>query len=379
MKVNCVLDTGATRGAISLNLAHKLDLYVDNYQGYSFVQFSGGVGRPDGRVYVDVKLGQKAASFYLMVINNLPVDCILGAKELCRFRVHIYISRTGLRAYVQDDPYSPLKRLHGATLTKIAANACRYSGCAAETIQIAGHHRQTVPYKLSAPLDPKLSYLVELHFLVSAESALIAVDRIIKGDSMLTVEIDNVSNRTINISQGMQIVTVSPVPDNHIVADKTFASIEVTKLEPSETYLHLNKDPEIKVLIDDDLALEEREQLREALLPYKQLFDPTRLGRTSKLTHKIDTGSAAPVKSHPYPVSHSEREIIDDLIKKYLEKGYIVRGHSNWTSPIILVKKPDGSVRTCVDYRKLNKVSIVNNFPLPRIQDLLSALAFLQY
>ena len=61
-------------------------------------------------------------------------------------------------------------------------------------------------------------------------------------------------------------------------------------------------------------------------------------------------------------------------VKKLLEKKFIRPSVSPWGVPILLVKKKDGGMRLCVDYRQLNKVTIKNKYPLPRIDDLMDQL-----
>ena len=61
-------------------------------------------------------------------------------------------------------------------------------------------------------------------------------------------------------------------------------------------------------------------------------------------------------------------------IEKLLAKGFIRPSVSPWGAPVLLVKKKDGSMRLCIDYRQLNKVTIKNKYPLPRIDDLLDQL-----
>jgi hypothetical protein len=58
-------------------------------------------------------------------------------------------------------------------------------------------------------------------------------------------------------------------------------------------------------------------------------------------------------------------------LQELMDKGFIRRSTSPWGSPVLFVKKKDGSMRMCVDYRSLNVVTIKNKYPLPRIDDLL--------
>jgi hypothetical protein len=91
--------------------------------------------------------------------------------------------------------------------------------------------------------------------------------------------------------------------------------------------------------------------------------------------HNIDTGSAAAVKVHGQPYSPTEHLLIDQFVKEGLKDGIIRPSKSPWSTPIILVKKPNGSSQACVDYFKLNLLTVKDSFPLPRIDD---AYQFLQ-
>ena len=65
---------------------------------------------------------------------------------------------------------------------------------------------------------------------------------------------------------------------------------------------------------------------------------------------------------------------LKNQIEELLEKGFIRPSVSPWGAPVLFVKKKDGSMRLCIDYRELNKVTIKNKYPLPRIDDLLDQL-----
>lgn len=112
------------------------------------------------------------------------------------------------------------------------------------------------------------------------------------------------------------------------------------------------------------------------LSKFRSSFDCTQtsLGRTSTVTHSVDTGSHAPLRQRPYRVSPTERRTIEDHVTDMLQRGVIRPSKSPWASPVVLVKKKDGSIRFCVDYRRLNTITRKDVYPLPRIDDALDCL-----
>lgn len=73
--------------------------------------------------------------------------------------------------------------------------------------------------------------------------------------------------------------------------------------------------------------------------------------------HRIETADAKPIWLPPYTVPHTYREIVRDELKEMERDGIIERSSSEWSAPIILVKKKDNTLRMCVDYCHLNSVS----------------------
>ena len=80
------------------------------------------------------------------------------------------------------------------------------------------------------------------------------------------------------------------------------------------------------------------------------------------------------VSMAPYRMAPAELAELKKQIEDLLEKKFIRLSASPWGAPVLLVKKKDGSSRLCVDYRQLNKLTIKNKYPLPRIDDLLDQL-----
>ncbi|XP_022040067.1 uncharacterized protein LOC110942599, partial [Helianthus annuus] len=88
---------------------------------------------------------------------------------------------------------------------------------------------------------------------------------------------------------------------------------------------------------------------------------------------------AAPVARAPYRLAPTEMKELRTQLDELLAKGFIRPSSSPWGAPILFVKKKDGSMRLCIDYRELNKVTIKNRYPLPRIDDLFDQLQGASY
>ncbi|GJZ73995.1 putative reverse transcriptase domain-containing protein [Tanacetum coccineum] len=83
---------------------------------------------------------------------------------------------------------------------------------------------------------------------------------------------------------------------------------------------------------------------------------------------------ALPVVKSPYRLDPSKMSELSNQLKELQEKGFIRPSHSPWGAPVFFVKKKDGAMRMCIDYRELNKLTIKNRYPLPRIDDLFDQL-----
>nr|GFC55309.1 putative reverse transcriptase domain-containing protein [Tanacetum cinerariifolium] len=83
---------------------------------------------------------------------------------------------------------------------------------------------------------------------------------------------------------------------------------------------------------------------------------------------------AAPVARAPYRLAPSEMKELAEQLKELSDKGFIRPSSSPWGAPVLFVKKNDGSFRMCIDYQELNKLTVKNRYPLPRIDDLFDQL-----
>nr|GFC15426.1 putative reverse transcriptase domain-containing protein [Tanacetum cinerariifolium] len=96
---------------------------------------------------------------------------------------------------------------------------------------------------------------------------------------------------------------------------------------------------------------------------------------TRQVEFRIDlVHGAAPVARAPYMLAPSEMKELADQLQELTDKGFIRPSSSPWGASVLFVKKKDGSFRMCIDYRELNKLTVKNYYPLPRIDDLFDQL-----
>lgn len=138
---------------------------------------------------------------------------------------------------------------------------------------------------------------------------------------------------------------------------------------------------DLEGLISDERTDLSRRQLFSLLREFASLFDidGAPLGAARDICHRIDTEDARPLRQRPCRVSLSERRTIEKEVEKMLFKGILRPSSSPWSSPVVLVTKKGGSIRFCVDYRRLNKVTRKNVYPVPRIDDALDSLRSARY
>ncbi|XP_038063012.1 uncharacterized protein LOC119733697 [Patiria miniata] len=97
-------------------------------------------------------------------------------------------------------------------------------------------------------------------------------------------------------------------------------------------------------------------------------------GRTDIAQHYIDIGDAPPQRSPPYRLSPDRRQALHEEIDSLLQSGKITPSKSPWASPVLMVPKKNGQFRFCVDYRKLNRVTKLDAYPMPTIDTILDSL-----
>ena len=98
-------------------------------------------------------------------------------------------------------------------------------------------------------------------------------------------------------------------------------------------------------------------------------------GTTSLVEHKIEMLEDRPIRCKSYPIPYNLRESLRNDIEKMIEMGVIRKSDSPYSSPIVIVRKKDGTNRICVDFRQINKVTEFDSEPMVKPQDIFASIS----
>ncbi|KAH3717167.1 hypothetical protein DPMN_059947 [Dreissena polymorpha] len=132
------------------------------------------------------------------------------------------------------------------------------------------------------------------------------------------------------------------------------------------------------VKLGENLDAKQCESLQTLLQDFQDVLTDIP-GKTNLVEHHIKTTTDDPIRSRPYPVPHAVKETINKEVQEMLRMGVIEPSDSPYRSPVVIVKKPDGTNRFCVDFRKLNQVTVFDAEPMPCQDDIFARLSHCRY
>jgi len=125
-----------------------------------------------------------------------------------------------------------------------------------------------------------------------------------------------------------------------------------------------------------NLNRNQRDKLKSLLVKHSNVFAKSQfdLGKTSVVKHGINTGDTEPIRQRPRRPPRAFKDEESKIIDEQLKANIIRESSSPWSSPLVYVKKRDGTTRPCIDYRALNATTLKDSYPLPNISDCLDSL-----
>ena len=128
----------------------------------------------------------------------------------------------------------------------------------------------------------------------------------------------------------------------------------------------------------DHLESEQQSELTHTIRQYCNLF-PDVPTKTSIVYHDVEIGDAAPIKQHPYRVNPIKLKAMREEIKYMLENGIIEYSNSDFSSPSMLVPKPDGTYQFVTNFKAVNAITRSDSYPIPRIEDCIDKVGQAKY
>lgn len=394
-------DTGATKTIISDRVYNKLDpAYRPTLIKTSCLVGAGGTPiNEKGKAIFDIQIGPVSLQKEI-IVAEIEDECLLGIDIL------------------QNDDGGPADLLltKGVIVLKGQEIPCIQIGLKSEIRKVRAADHYTIPGYSEAVIDVMVDRseaddsCVRAHYIIEPtayfketyplQMASVLVD--VNANPTCKIRLLNpfpnaaFVNQDAVLGQAEEIGVLKGVikreenpaeSNNNTYIRRVTVSKETEIKSVGETSDKSQPDIEIKDIPEHlrDLFLksikgrshEEQQAIANILIKFKDTFsiNDLDLGLTHLNEHTIDTGDAKPVKQPPrrVPLAFAEQE--KKAVEELLAKGVIRKSTSPWASPIVLVKKKNGQIRPCVDYRRVNQLVKPDGFPLPRIQDCLDAVA----
>ena len=348
-----IVDTGANVTIIRTDVARRLNVQLlYTAPSVSLQTVSGDKIGVHGKIKIPISFGFTIYP-HTVYVADITDPCILGLDFLKKYNFCLDLERKELRTSREEVPLFGLESVELYTSRILAL----------EDITIPAR-TECIAFG-AADVKDNIRFGVTDFPLQSSvpKGVLVGASLVDLSQNVVPVRVANISDGARVIRKGDEIATCTPV-----------ISIEKESGE-------MSSEP-LENLVEDLIGgatLNPKQKLAVTGLikDFRDVFSTSSkdVGRTKVTQHRIDTGSHLPIKQHPRRLPYAKQEEVGNLLREMQENNVIEPSSSPWASPIVLVKKKDGSTRFCVDYRKLNDVTKKDSYPLPRIDDTLDTLS----
>ena len=361
--VKVIVDTGASSSVCNPSLLKKGQHLEPLLTGdpREAEGFEGSRTPLRGRVNLRLEVCnlQRDLLVAALVPSEMTDDVLLGSDVLLQYGMNVDI---GKRVLSWADGSIPLEIASATKVTRCCRSTKLYPNTRTHTQMRVSEKEGTVIVIEPCP-DEERGFLIP--------SMITTVRR-----GLVRVPVLCVNTRGVKLNHREAIAQYEVVPEKLAVTEvpmeknlnDVLASLRTVNhpIIPTGVQLAMKK-------VGSEVSATQRQLLLNLLMKYKILFDDS-LGTCDISKHVIDTGDCRPVHLPRRRYSQVEEKHISAEIEMLLEKGVIERSTGPWAAAVVLVKKKDGSWRFCVDYRAVNKITVKDKYPLPRIDEALDQL-----
>jgi len=356
----------------------------------SLKRYSGGRLNIVAEIVVTLSQGTHSTEAMVFVQKDAPCDLLLGTDVMSALGLSLKFDRCEVANPCEEEMVPSGQLQSEESVNKVEGeeeSAVGDSGSASPTgvvkliqaVKIPARHKKMVTVKAEGWRHKDLSLLmpkIEDPTLVMAD----AVVQFEEGNSAVVI-VENHSFSPLRLKKGMVLGELELVEE---ACDENSVSAVLPATTPAEDVdetVRQERLMEQLTLSQDHLSDVENQQLKDLVAEYSDVFalDSSELGTTDIVTHVINTGEHSPICQPMRRTPFALRSTVNNMVDEMLGEGVIQPSKSPWASPVVLVKKKDGGMRFCIDYRQLNQLTKLDVYPLPRIDDTLSQLSGAKY
>ena len=362
-----LVDTGATVSLLNVNMWNKIDstkLSLEQWTGKKLVGVNGAPLLVKGltRAQVCIEGFEFVGNF--VVSGELVVDAILGLDFLQQHNCVIDVGKKLLKFPSVD-----------LSVGLQDAGRCKQ---VTQVVGVVTMHEITVPAvsEMEIIVKPLCNvgsgiWMIENNPTVSC-GVMVARAVMCSNKETFPIRVLNPRDSSIVLQKGVELAKMELIEQDLVQLN----AASVGKSSGKESSVDQAELWNLVLGAGDQLNQNEKEMLFSLLMEYKDVFSfrSSDLGHTSLLQHRINTGSEGPIQCPPRRIPQARREDVRRLLREMLDNGIVEPSEGPWSSPIVLAKKKDGTLRFCVDYRKVNTITKRDAYPLPRIDDTLGTL-----
>ena len=346
-----MIDTGTRNSYIKATLSRILDLNVDKDDRQSIIAFGNNCINTVGSTLLTVNIADMDIDCKMQVLDSplIKYDVILGTKFLEQQKVIINLKDKIISI---SNKNSELSTFHVNDLNEVEIIDKRINIYAAKDYIIGNKNEEIVNIVL-----PKLKEKHEFYFKGIESEAICSVSGILDSNTSEIV-LRNSSKKNKKVKEGQFIGTINVLKEQE----------EEEQLD-SKWSLQEIKD---KVSLPE-LNEEDKDKIYHMLLAMGNVMSKNDddIGEVNIKPHRIELDNYNPIWQKPRAFAKPVEDEIEAQCKELLSNDIIEFSNSNWSAPCVPVRKPDGSLRLCIDYRKLNKVTIPEKYPMPNLNNCL--------
>ena len=343
--ISFLVDTGSPVSLLHStiwNQTKSSDTVLNPWGGNKLVGVNGTSLHIHGSANVTISVLNKTFACAMVIVDDITVDAILGLDFLEANQCSLDVGERLLHFGSCKCPIPVTDKCDKHTVVNVVM---------AETRTIPPYSELEVLAVIPNTSLGKLGVIESTHTKTAVMAARALID---SAAETFPVKLLNPCSELTTVYKGTKIATFEEVSE----IDASIAAVR-----PSEQSSQHNKPPSdlsdtlwtIVSRSDTELDPNQQQQLHKLLLQFHDVFatDQHDLGHTTAIQHQIDTGNSSPIRQHARRMPPVHRQEAKQLLQDMLNNGIIQPSSSPWASPVVLVKKKDGTLRFCIDYRKV--------------------------